>query len=123
MNPQDVQIIPATQGRISLEVRGKTEDNGLQLLQRIYVLLLSDMSDVYRNTGGASFSLLSFLEGANRPTDEVLNNILAICCGNVLNILDAEDRRHIQSLTATSTNSEITCVLVLSDGTTLTGTL
>ena len=40
---KDMQIVPAKSGEITLNLLGKSEDSGLMLLQRLYVLMLSDV--------------------------------------------------------------------------------
>lgn len=117
----DLQIITASNGKVTFDVYGKSADNGLMLLQRLYVLLLSSNEGTYRNS--SSYTLLKFIEGGNIPSDKAMDAILAICCSEALDMLDKEDRDNIASFTATSSNGEITCTLILADGTTVKGLL
>lgn len=118
---KDILMIPDQSGDVSFSVVGEQADTGLALLQRLYVIILSDNSEAYR--GGTGFSLLQFAEGANTPPDSVLNSMLAIACANARNQLDAEDARHVLSFSGTALNSNITFVLELTDGTTVKGIL
>ena len=120
--PSDIRIIPETDGEVQFHVYDKSSDTGLMLLQRLYVLMLSDQDSTYRSMD-ASYSLLGFLEGANRPVDGVMNSILAVCCSTALILLDASDRALIDSFTGVSVDGAVTCTLVLKDGTTVTGAL
>lgn len=117
----DLQILAPEEGKVNFDVYGKSADTGLMLLQRIYVLLLASNDGTYRDS--SSYTLLQFLEGGNVPSDGVFNSVLAICCSEVLDMLDSEDRDNIQELSAVSNNGEITCTLVLADGTTVKGLL
>ena len=80
---KDLLIIPNTPGTVTFEVRGKSEDSGLLLLQRLYVLLFSGSSEDYRTEGG---NLSGFLEGVNIPDIGSFNALLAVfvgLCGGV----------------------------------------
>jgi len=119
---KDIRIIPQTSGEVIFSVYGTSEDTGLMLLQRLYILLLSDQSDGYRG-GSDSYSLLRFTEGGNIPPDAVLDSILNICCALALRALDDSDRELIQSFYGSSEEGKITCTLTLKDGTTISGAL
>lgn len=118
---KDVLLIPDKTGRVEFLLRGDTEDTGLSLLQRIYVLFLSGQSDRYR--GETGYSLLKFLEGGNTPDDLTMNAILSVCSARTLDLLDPEDRERVQSFVCVSDNGAISATLTLTDGTTLKGTL
>lgn len=118
----DIQIITDREGEVKFDVYGSSEDTGLMLLQRLYVLLMSDQDSSYR-APGAAYSLLAFLDGANFPGDGAMNSILAICCSNAVSMLDSEDRARIQSFVGLCTNGLMTCTLKLTDGTTIKGAL
>lgn len=120
--PDDIQIIPQRDGEVQFHVLGKSGDTGLMLLQRLYVLLLSDQDSTYR-AADSSYSLLGFLEGGNRPADGVMNSILAVCCSTAYSMLDKADRDQIGSFTGVSVDGVVTCTLELRDGTTVTGVL
>ena len=119
---KDMQIVPAKSGEITLDLLGNSEDSGLMLLQRLYVLMLSDLSSDYR---GGSFgnALLAFLEGGNTPPDGVLTSMLSVACAAALLGLDADDRSLVSSFSASAVDGAIQATLKLADGTTLTGTL
>lgn len=118
---RDLRIINDKSGPVVFQVYDSKDDSGLMLLQRLYVLLLSDQTGAYRQ--GDGYTLLSFLEGGNTPPDGVMNSILAISCATALNMLDEEDRSHINSFTGNCEDGLITCTLTLTDGTTIQGTL
>ena len=120
--PEDIQIIPAKSGEVLFRVIDKSADTGLMLLQRLYMLMLSDQDSTYR-TASSSYSLLRFLEGANKPADGVMNSILAVCCSTSVAMLDKADQDYIDSFTGVSVDGAVTCTLVLKDGTTVTGAL
>ena len=117
---KDLLIIPNTPGTVTFEVRGKSEDSGLLLLQRLYVLLFSGSSEDYRTEGG---NLSGFLEGVNIPDIGSFNALLAVCAGAALRAMDEDDRVNIESFTATYDGESINCILKLTDGTTVNGTL
>jgi len=119
---RDIKIIPDEPGDIQFDIFGETADTGHQLLQRLIVLLLSNEAGTYRDTS-YGVSLLSFLEGGNIPADAAMNSILGLACAAALRMLDAEDRELVSSFTGTSTDGVVTCVLKLTDGTTLSGVL
>lgn len=118
----DIQIITDREGTVTFDVYGDSEDTGLMLLQRLYVLLMSDQDSSYR-AQNASYSLLAFLDGANFPGDGAMNAILAICCSNAVSMLDSADRARIQSFIGLCRNGVMTCTLTLTDGTTIKGAL
>lgn len=119
----DLRIIPDKSGDVCFDtIYGACKDSGLMLLQRLYILLLSDPRSSYReNLDG--HTLLSFLEGGNYPMDAIMNSMLAICCANAVNSLDAEDSALVSSFTGVCTDGIITCTLTLQDGTTIEGVL
>lgn len=117
---KDIQILPNTPGEVNFKIVGSSDDTGLMLLQRLYLLLLASAEDSYRDNFTGQ-SLLSLLEGANVPSDGVFNSILAIGCANAYEALDDEDKANIQSFSGESVNGEIICTLVLADGTTVKG--
>lgn len=118
----DIQIITDKEGEVKFDVHGSSEDTGLMLLQRLYVLLMSDQDSSYR-PANASYSLLAFLDGANFPGDGAMNAILAICCSNAVSMLDAADRARITSFNGQCVDGLMTCTLKLTDGTTIKGAL
>ena len=117
---KDIQIIPSSSGVVNFLVHGKLEDCGLLLLQRLYVLMFTERSGNYREHGGG---LLGFMEGANIPSIDAFNALLALSADEALQGLDSEDRENISSFTATYNGDIITCILKLTDGTTIEGTL
>lgn len=117
---KDLLLIPRESGVVNFDILGAAEDDGLLLLQRLYVLLFSSPADEYRSGGGG---LLLWLEGSNIPSVESFNSMLAISTGTALQALDAEDRKQISSFSALYDGEDIQCELVLADGTTITGTL
>ena len=118
---KDIRIINDTTGDVIFTVYDAREDSGLMLLQRLYVMLLSDQTSPYRT--GDGYSLLTFLEGANKPADGVMSSVLAIACANAVDMLDEEDRDRIESFTGVCEDGVIICTLTLTDGTTLEGRL
>ena len=118
----DIQITPGESGDVLFSVRGKAPDTGLMLLQRLYVLLFSPRGKGYRG-GGIEYDLLALLEGANTPTDEELNALLALGCAYALEGLDDEDRALVDSFTCSASGGAVSCTLVLSEGTTIEGQL
>lgn len=120
--PEDIQIIPSESGEVLFRVIGKSDDTGLMLLQRLYLLMLSDQDSAYR-AAGSSYSLLRFLEGANKPSDGVMNSILAVCCSTAVAMLDKADQDSIDSFTGVSVDGAVACTLRLKDGTTVSGAL
>ena len=134
--PKDILITPMPEANVPrtvvFGVRGATEDTGLALLQRLYVLLFSGQTEVYRNTGGPAYSLMDFLRGANYQSRAAINSVLGLCVTGALEQLDPEDAAKIASFECTAvTASEagveddqgdtchIRAVLELKDGTTL----
>lgn len=120
--PKDLRIIPDMSGPVKFSIRAASEDTGLMLLQRLYVLLLSDPTTGYRDSDGGQ-TLLRFLDGSNIPADSIMNNALALGCATALSMLDADDRAYIDSFTGTCVDGVITCTLELTDGTTIQGQL
>lgn len=118
---KDLKIISDDSGAVDFSVLGKSEDTGLMLLQRLYILLLSDTTTQYR--GGTGYTLLNFLEGGNIPNDGTMNSMLAISCSNAVNMLDDEDRTNIASFSGQSTDGNVVLTLTLADGTTVKGAI
>lgn len=118
---KDLKIISDDSGAVDFSVLGKSEDTGLMLLQRLYILLLSDTTTQYR--GGTGYTLLNFLEGGNIPNDGTMNSMLAISCSNAVNMLDDEDRDNIASFSGQSTDGNVVLTLTLADGTTVKGAI
>lgn len=119
---KDVLMIPSVSGKVNFTITGSEEDTGLMLLQRLYVMLLSDPQNPYRDSDGGA-TLLTFLDGANIPTDSIMNTYLALGCSTAVSMLDESDKEHIESFTGQCLNGVITCTLVLTDGTTVKGQL
>jgi hypothetical protein len=119
---KDLVMIPAKSGPVVFNITGESEDTGLMLLQRLYVMLLSDPQTGYRDSDGGQ-TLLKFLDGGNIPVDSIMNTYLAHGCATAVSMLDEEDRDNIDSFTGICENGIITCTLVLADGTTIQGQL
>ena len=119
---KDIVMIPSKDGPVNFDIVGASEDTGLLLLQRLYVMLLSDPRTGFRNSDGGQ-TLLKFLDGGNIPVDSIMNTYLALGCATAVSMLDEEDRNRIDSFTGVSENGIITCTLVLKDGTTIQGQL
>lgn len=120
--PKDIQMIPDHSGQVIFTILGESSDTGLMLLQRLYVMLLSDPQNDYRDSDGGA-TLLQFLEGANIPADSIMNTYLALGCSTAISMLDDDDKQYIESFTGECENGVITCTLVLTDGTTVKGQL
>ena len=120
--PKDLLMIPAKSGPVNFEITGTSEDIGLMLLQRLYVMLLSDPQTGYRDSDGGQ-TLLKFLDGGNIPVDSIMNTYLALGCSTAVSMLDESDQQNIQSFTGVCEDGIITCTLVLADGTTIQGQL
>ena len=118
----DMCIIPSTSGFVNFELYGGSDDTGLMLLQRLYVMLLSDPQTGYRNSDGGQ-TLLKFLDGGNIPVDSIMDTYLALGCATAVSMLEESDRKLIKSFTGKVVNGVITCTLVLQDGTTIQGQL
>ena len=118
----DVRIIPEVSGPVTFKIEGASADIGLMLLQRLYVMLLSDPSTGYRSSDGGQ-TLLTLLDGCNTPPDSIMNTYLALGCATAVSMLDQSDRNNIKSFTGNCTNGKIVCTLVLADGTTVRGQL
>jgi len=119
---KDVLMIPDKTGDVNFDVLGASEDTGLLLLQRLYVMLLSDPRTGYRNSNGGQ-TLLKFLDGGNIPVDSIMDTYLALGCQTALSMLDADDRKLIDSFTGKTIDGKMFCTLVLTDGTTIQGQL
>jgi hypothetical protein len=119
---KDIKIIPDVSGLVTFAITGDSEDTGLMLLQRLYVMLLSDPQTGYRDSDGGQ-TLLKFLDGGNIPVDSIMNTYLALGCATAFSMLDETDRRLIRSFTGDCTDGKIVCTLVLNDGTTIQGQL
>lgn len=119
---KDIRIVPDSSGKVTFDLYDSQEDTNLALLQRLYVLLLSDLSSEYRG-GSTDYSILQFMEGSNMATKEVLDAILAISCSNAVAALDDYDKENISSFSGTSDGENIELVLTLKDGTTISGVI
>ena len=120
---KDICMIPDSNGLVTFLVRGARDSDALLLLQRLYVLLLSDTSTGYRD-GDSEAALGNSLKGGNIPPVGLLNSRLALTCASVLNLIDADDRAKIASFTGTGdADGNMTFTLVLKDGTEASGTL
>ena len=120
---KDLRIIPDDSGSVSFYPRGESEDTGLMLLQRLYVMLFSDPSLGYR-LGEGGYTRWSFIEGGNIPSKQVFNTILAMSCSSAVDMLDDADKALIASFTADGdTDGSAVFTLVLQDGTTVKGKL
>ena len=119
---KDLLMIPRTEGVVNFDITGSEPDTGLLLLQRLYVMLLSDPQIGYRNSDGGQ-TLLKFLDGGNIPVDSIMDTYLAQSCSTAISMLDESDQANIESFTGVCENGIITCTLVLTDGTTIQGQL
>ena len=119
---KDVCIIPAITGDVNFQIYGDSTDTGLMLLQRLYVMLLSDPQTGYRNSDGGQ-TLLKFLDGGNIPVDSIMDTYLALGCQTALSMLDDSDRALISDFTGQSVDGKLICTLELADGTTIQGQL
>ena len=86
----DMCIIPSTSGLVNFELYGGSDDTGLMLLQRLYVMLLSDPQTGYRNSDGGQ-TLLKFLDGGNIPVDSIMDTYLALGCATAVSMLEESD--------------------------------
>ena len=120
--PKDVLLIPDISGPVTFTIKGDSEDTGLLLLQRLYVMLFTDPNTGYRDSDGGQ-TLLTLLDGYNTPPDSIMNSYLNIGCATAVSMLDASDKNNIKSFTGTCTDGKIVCTLVLADGTTVKGQL
>ena len=118
---KDMQIIPLEDGDVEFSVLGKISDESVILLQRVYVLLLSDTSDLYRT--GAGTTLMQSIVGANITSVDSMDALLAVSCNKVLAALDSADRARIRSLSAVWQNSSAQVTVVFSDGNKIQGVL
>lgn len=119
---KDVLIIPDKNGDVNFTIIGASDDTGLLLLQRLYVMLLSDPRTGFRNSDGGQ-TLLKFLDGGNIPVDSIMDTYLALGCQTAVSMLDAEDRKLISSFTGKTVDGKMFCTLKLKDGTTIQGLL
>lgn len=119
---EDVLMIPQTEGAVNFEVTGSINNIGLLLLQRLYVMLLSDPQTGFRNSDGGQ-TLLRFLDGSNIPLDSIMDTYLALSCATAVSMLDSEDKKLIKSFKGKSVDGKIICTLTLKDGTTVQGHL
>ena len=124
---KDILITPtptAVPQAVTFKVLGETEDTGLALLQRLYILMFSGQEDKYRNDGGPGYSLIDFLNGANYQTVAAMNSILGLCATGALEQLDPEDLEKIDSFECVAQeDGSIQSYLVLKDGTTIEDSL
>ena len=120
--PKDVLMIPDKSGPVDFTIKGASQDTGLLLLQRLYVMLFSDPNVGFRDSDGGQ-TLLTLLDGSNIPPDSVMNSYLQIGCSTAVSMLDASDKTNIKSFTGTCTDGKVTCTLILADGTTVKGQL
>lgn len=119
----DLQIIPNISGPVIFSVRTAADDDDIMLLQRLYILLLSDNTGQYRASGDFP-TFMAMLEGGNVPNITTINLWLDIACKGVLSLLAAEDRARISQLTGSSDDGEtIKLTLILNNGNVLTGTV
>ena len=120
---KDLRITPDESGEVTFLPYGESQDTGLMLLQRLYVMIFSDPSIGYR-LGDGGYTLWSFMDGGNIPSKEVFDSVLAMCCSSAVNMLDSSDQELISSFTATGeTDGSAVFTLVLQDGTTVKGKL
>lgn len=120
---KDLQIIPAEEGDVEFYPRGASEDTGLMLLQRLYVMLFSDQTESYRE-GDGGYTLWNFIEGGNIPVKPIFDSVLATSCASAVNMLDAEDRAVIASFSGEGfQDGSALLTLTLTDGTTVKGRL
>ena len=119
---KDVLMIPEVSGPVNFNITGDSDDTGLLLLQRLYVMLLSDPQTGFRDSDGGQ-TLLKFLDGGNIPVDSIMDTYLALGCLTAASMLDESDKKLIQSFTGKCTDGIIVCTLVLKDGTTIQGQL
>lgn len=118
---KDLQIVPADTGDVSFEIRGVTTDEGIQILQQLYIMLFSSTeSGSFRESAGDLSVLLS---GMNIPATGIVDSILAIACRDAVSALDYEDRIKIYSLQGTYTGESIILTLTLANGVTIRGVL
>lgn len=122
MKKSDIRIINDETGDAGLVVAGSQEDGGLMLLQRLYVLLLSNLTDTYRS-GSITGDVLALLDGGNIPSDDVFNSLLNMSCAAAVTTLDAEDRRNVSLFSAKAVDGSVEATLTLADGTTVKGKL
>lgn len=120
---KDLQIIPSEQGSVEFFPRGDSDDTGLMLLQRLYVMIFSEPLSGYRQ-GDGGYTLWNFMEGGNIPTKQVFDSILATCCASAVNMLDESDRELIASFVGEgSEDGSAIFTLTLQNGTTVKGKL
>ena len=86
---EDLLMIPDQSGPVNFDITGSSDDTGLLLLQRLYVMLLSDPQTGYRDSDGGQ-TLLRFLDGANIPADSLMDTYLALGCATAVSMLDED---------------------------------
>jgi len=118
----DLQLIPETSGEVLFSVRGKSPDTGLMLLQRLYVLLFTDHSAAYRD-GDYGIDLCALTDGANEMDDAEMNTLLAMARTYAMSALSEEDAGLIADFDCACIDGDVTGTLVLTDGTTIEGTI
>lgn len=120
---KDLQIIPADAGDVEFYPRGDSEDTGLMLMQRLYVMLFSDPSKGYRQ-GNGGYTLWNFLEGGNIPAKQFFDAALSTSCSSAVSMLDQADRDLIASFSGEGKeDGSAVLTLKLKDGTTVKGRL
>ena len=93
---KDVLMIPEVSGPVNFNITGDSDDTGLLLLQRLYVMLLSEPQTGFRDSDGGQ-TLLKFLDGGNIPVDSIMDTYLALGCLTAVSMLDESDKKLIQS--------------------------
>ena len=96
MEKNDLKLMTDEEGVVEFSVRGKCTDDDLALLQRVYVLRLSDRNgDTYLPAGD---NLLDRLGSSNIPSTVAMQSMLATACANVKAALDQEDSDRISDI-------------------------
>ena len=123
MPKRDLQILKnASEPNITFSLLGASTDTGLMLLQRLYVLLFSELDSGFRD-GPDGYSLLQFIQGGNIPDTGTFEAILAVATAAAVRALDPEDIELVNAFDGTIVNGEILCVLELKDDLTMEGPL
>lgn len=118
---KDLAIIPDTSGPVEFELLGSREDDGVSLLQRLYVLLLGDNTGLYRDSDVGA-TLFPMLGSGNIPDVDTMDSQLALACDSARLSLDPEDQDRIASFTGRSTeDGSFIFTLELVDGTVVNG--
>ena len=118
---KDLLIIPDSSGPVDFTLRGGREDDALMLLQRLYVILFSDNTGLYRDPD-AGATLYPMLGSGNIPDTAAMDSQLALACGSALASLDEDDVEQISSFTGYSTeDGRFIFTLELNDGTVVSG--